>query len=158
MPVVYSVPRVRRLFIVTVIFFTASSCDVLKSKFPTTPIQDWTQIGLPQRNGNGVLIEVGGSRLELSPTLDDALTRLGSCTDAITYCYSPGERDLDQCVASVNVCDSTLNPSGCCPSACQSAYTAARNKGTAEIEAFDQVFFQNGSCFPGVSALVGGSP
>lgn len=140
-----------------IVVLASSGCGWLKSP-PQAPTGDWTKLGLPQKNGNGVLIEVAGSRLELSPTLDDALTRLGACTDAITYCYAPGEHSLDACVSGIATCDATLNPAGCCPQECRRAYEAARARGQEELAAFDEAFFSRPGCFPGVERLLEGAP
>ena len=112
-------------------------------------------------DGKFILIEIGKSRIDLDPTLKDPLTALGGCTDLITYCYAPGTKSVDDCVASAKSCE-TQQPwealAACCPSACKTDYATARSGGSDELAAFDQVFFQNPSCFPGVMTAVGGAP
>lgn len=109
-------------------------------------------------DGKFVLIEIARSRIDLDPTIQDPLTALGGCTDLITNCYDPSSNSLDSCVVNAKTCE-TAKPwealAPCCPAACADAYATLRNGGTEELAAFDQVFFQQPDCFPGVTAALG---
>lgn len=113
-------------------------------------------------DGKWNLIQVGRSGIDLDPTLKDPLTALGGCTDLITRCYAPGSKSLDDCVSGAVACEASRPPwealAACCPSDCKNAYATARANGTGDFASFDQVFFQDPSCFPGVKDLIGAAP
>lgn len=133
------------------------ACDG-KVKLPDLPKVDLPSVPLPKLGaGKLLLIEASRARVELDPTVDDALTALGACTDLVTYCYAPGERSLDQCVEAAPACASARpweEDAACCPKACASAYEKARKGGAAPLDALEQTFFLAPDCFPGVRALL----
>jgi hypothetical protein len=104
------------------------------------------------------LIEIAGSRLDLDPSQNDALTALGSCADLVSYCASP-TRALDACVDGARAC-ATDTPwrehEPCCPSACRDAYHRARAGGATPAAAFRAVWFDQPDCFPGARAALEG--
>lgn len=128
-----------------------------KFDFPDLPDFD-VSLPLPKdAKGNYKLFEDSEGGLSFNPTRKDAITALGRCADMLTNCYDPANgRPLDECVAEAPVCE-TKEPwleDECCPKACADAYDKARKKGTDEIAAFEQVYFLDPDCFPGVKALL----
>jgi hypothetical protein len=120
---------------------------------------DPAALGLPTLpNGNTVLLAIPGLRLEHAPTLKDPLTALGACARWVTGCFEPGSRSLDACVNSVPSCTTDepwLEATECCPAACQDAYRARRAANEEPWPALDATLFVDGSCMPGLAALVG---
>ncbi|MDP1823621.1 MAG: hypothetical protein Q8L48_10275 [Archangium sp.] len=109
-------------------------------------------------NGNYFLMAAPGATLQYDPTLKDPLTALAACSQWLVGCFSPNERTLDACVEAVPACQ-TPSPweeaAPCCPSACKDQYRQQR-QGTADaFAALDAVLFVDGSCLPGVNALLG---
>jgi hypothetical protein len=151
----------RTLFAVVVLVVGGCSgpvAETLPEKLP----EKLPELPLPKTpDGKFVLIEIGKSGIDLDPTLKDPLTALGGCTDLVTNAYAPGTESLDEAVSGVKACESQkpwelLAP--CCPTECKDAFAAARANGGEEFAAFDQIFFKDPSCFPGVKDLVGGAP
>lgn len=104
-------------------------------------------------DGKVLLIEAAQARIELDPSVSDPITAVGACTDSITYCVSPGERTLADCVFSVPACTTSTpwnEPLACCPSACKSAFELLRRQGVEPLAAFERTFFLEPDCFPGV--------
>lgn len=131
--------------------------EKLPEQLPVVPT-----LPLPKTaDGNFNLIDIGMGSIDLDPTVKDPLTALGGCTDLITKAYDPAAKSLDAAVSESKACE-TLTPwtalAACCPSPCKTAYATARANGADDFAAFDAVFFQDPSCFPGVKELVGGAP
>ncbi|MFZ5471981.1 MAG: hypothetical protein ACOZIN_21340 [Myxococcota bacterium] len=129
-----------------------SACGT-KGKNPETP-PPLPGLPLPQLpDGKFLLIEASRARVELDPTVSDAITAAGACSELVTSCFDPGTTELDACVAQARGC-STSQPwtelLPCCPSACKEAYDTARAGGKEAFAAFERVFFLDGSCHPGV--------
>jgi hypothetical protein len=125
-------------------------------------LADWTGVSnhLPRRaDGSFSLLEIAGSRLEINPSLHDPLTALGACADLVTGCYGP-TMPLDRCVAGARACTTAQpwNESACCPVACQQRFAQQRQAGRAPLDAFENVFFTEPNCFPGVQAMVVRAP
>ncbi len=136
-----------------------AGCDGLK-KFdpPDLPKVDLKNLPLPRsEDGLPLLFEAAGARLVLDLNSRDALTALGACTDWVTNCYAPPERSLDACVEAAPVC-ATQRPweeqAPCCPKDCTARYAKARSSGRSETDAFEQVFFLEGDCFPGLKTAL----
>lgn len=106
--------------------------------------------------------EVNAARLEFDPGTKDAIAALGLCVDAATFCYAPGtEKDLSWCLLNTRPCatETPWNERACCPQACKDQYSAKVDAGVAPSKAFEEVFFVEHSCFPGLDvALEGGAP
>lgn len=142
-------------------FVVLGGCKEAAEKSPI-PLPDRPDVSLPipkSPEGAYELLKVAGSKLELDPTRSDPLTALGRCADLVTGCYEGGG-SLDACVNDANACgtDEPWKEDACCPAACKSAYETVRGSGTAPLEAFEHVYFVDTTCFPGVTALVGGAP
>jgi hypothetical protein len=105
--------------------------------------------------------EVTEARLEFDPTTKDAITALGLCVDAASYCYAPGtSKELGWCLEHTRTC-ATQTPWSerpCCPRACKDEFAAAVDGGTAPAKALEEVFFVKKSCFPGVVEALEGAP
>lgn len=127
----------------------SSGCD---KKKPDLPLPDISEL-LPEGR---VLSDIGLGELELDPNARDPLTGLGACADLVTYCVHPkGAQSVDGCVASVPRC-TTSEPwleEPCCPDSCVRAYERER-RSAEPVAAFDAALFGNGSCYPGVKALL----
>ena len=130
--------------------------------FTPPPRRDPATLPLePVGNGNLLVLEVPGGRLELDPTRRGPLTVLGRCTAWIAACVAPPDRTLDDCARSAPRCSSATpwdEASACCPPACFAAYRRARMDapaGEAPLDTFTRVYFDDASCFPGVPAAVG---
>ena len=130
--------------------------------FTPPPRRDLATLPLPSaENGNLLVLEVPGGRLELDPTRRGPLTALGRCTDWIAACVAPPDRTLDDCARSAPACSSATpwdEPTACCPPACFAAYRRARldaPPGEPALDAFTRVYFDDAGCFPGVRAAVG---
>lgn len=105
--------------------------------------------------GGNVLAETGLARLELDPLVRDPLTGLGACSDLLTYCFEPGQKDLDTCASEVRRCGTSepWQEEPCCPEACVKAYQRER-KNADPLAALDLALFSQESCYPGVTELV----
>ena len=117
----------------------------------------------PSLGGSSRLFaEVGAARLEFDPTTKDAISALGLCVDAATFCYEPGtSKDLSYCLLNTRTCagDAPWNERACCPQACKDDFSAKVDAGVAPSAALEQVFFVEHTCFPGLdAALAGGAP
>ena len=149
--------RILRAVLLVAMLPVGLACEDGKLQLPELPKVDLPNIPLPKVDtGNLVLIKTPSGGLQLDPTGSDALTALGACSDLVTYCFQPGARSLDECVAAVPQC-TTSRPwqeKECCPAACADAYAKARDKGQEPISAFEQTFFLQPDCFPGVRALL----
>ena len=105
--------------------------------------------------------QADGVQLRFDPAIRDPITALGRCADLVSYCVRPPERTLDACVASARPCAGDRpweEDAACCPAACQVGYAQARAGGLWPIPAFERVFFDEPTCFPGVVARLGGAP
>jgi hypothetical protein len=109
---------------------------------------------LPNADGaKKLLVEAAGARLEIDPTSRDAITALGECLDLVSYCYEPAQRSLQSCVKSAKSCTTSTpwtESSACCPAAIFASSAVLHAAGTGQVEAFEEVFFTNPECFPGV--------
>lgn len=132
---------------------------------PTVSLPDVTlpdANGLPfPRDDAGRPIIGGGAGVIIvyDPSRRDPVTVLGDCTALITYCYAPPARTLDACIVSVPVCRTSRpweEPGICCPAACRDAYENLRRMGRPPDDAFDEVYFNQPDCFPGVAELLRG--
>ncbi|HZH78721.1 MAG TPA: hypothetical protein VEY88_22015 [Archangium sp.] len=152
--------RVRRVVLLVAMLPMGLACEDGKLQIPALPKVDLPSVPLPKLNtGNLVLIETSGGGLQLDPRGNDAITALGACADLVTYCFEPGERTLDECVEAVPQCKTSRpwqESEACCPAACLDAYAKTREKGQEPIASFEQVFFTQPDCFPGVRALLEG--
>lgn len=153
-------PRMLRALLVVAMLPVGLACEqVKKIDPPDLPKVDLPSLSLPKRpSGKFVLIENPLGGLQLDPQGDDAITALGACTDLITYCFEPGERSLDECVEAVPQCKTSKpwEEDDCCPSACADAYAKARKRGQEPFASFEQTFFLEPACFPGVRELLEG--
>jgi hypothetical protein len=155
-----TVLRMLRVLLAAALLPVSLACEqVKKIDPPDLPKVDLPNLSLPKRpSGNLVLIENPLGGLQLDPQGDDAITALGACTDLITYCYEPGARSMDECVQAVPQCKTSKpwDEDDCCPAACADAYAKARDRGQEPVTAFEQTFFLEPDCFPGVRALLEG--
>jgi hypothetical protein len=117
--------------------------------------------GLPAVNvavlGSDVLTDVSNGKLEIDPTVRDALTGLGGCADLISYCYAPPAADVTYCMKLARTCETDTpwtEKYACCPQACKDAYTTAVTGGAAQRDALEKTLFIAPDCFPGVNALL----
>ncbi len=103
-----------------------------------------------------LLTETSNARLEVDPTTSDALTALGACADAVSYCYAPNERSIGQCLRSTRACTTTepWKEAPCCPPTCVEAFAAQVDGGASERAALERVLFREPDCFPGVRAAL----
>jgi hypothetical protein len=129
---------------------------------PKPPEIDLRALELPTSvDGALELFKVAGSRLDLDPTQNDAISALGRCSDLVTYCYTPGQHSVEECLSRSRTC-ATRTPwnesEACCPQDCKDAYRAERDRGSAPLEAFEKVLFLEPDCFPGVRAALEGMP
>lgn len=124
---------------------------------PPSPLLDF-QLFPPVAGSARLLAEATNARLEFDPTTKDALTALGLCVDAAVYCYEPGGRSLEDCLAHTRTCATSepWNEAACCPKACKDDFEAAVKKGEAPSAALERVFFTERRCFPGVRELLEG--
>lgn len=158
-----AVNRIRYVVLALLLTGCPEGAKVIEEKLPEQLPEKLPPLALPlprTADGKFILIEVGKSGIDLDPTLKDPLTALGGCTDLITKAYVPTQ-SLDDAVSAVKSCVNatpwqTLSP--CCPTGCKDRYTQLRGSGAGEFAAFDQVFFKDPACFPGVNDLVGGAP
>lgn len=106
--------------------------------------------------GRPILIEIPGMRLELDLDRRDPITVLGNCTGWIATCVSPGERSIDDCTRSVPICKTDtpwFEEKICCPAACFEQYRTERLNGSDPLDALEEVYFKDASCFPEVTGL-----
>ena len=107
-------------------------------------------------------VDTGESQghMEIQDDLRDPLTAMGACTRWVVGCVDPGNRSLDDCARSVPQC-TTDKPweeeAHCCPTSCFDNYSTLRESGVEPIDAFDTVYFADGSCFPGLKELLSGA-
>ena len=122
---------------------------------PLPPIHDVSLLPVVQ-GAQRLLIESGAARLEIDPSAKDAITALGECADAVTYCYAPGVRDLADCLGRTRSCatDTPWGEAACCPLDCKNAFGAEVGAGSPQLDAFEKVFFLQPDCFPGVRAAL----
>lgn len=149
--------RILRALLLVAMLPVGVACEqVKKLDIPDLPKVDLPNVPLPKNAGNLLLIQTPAGGLELNPAGSDAITAVGNCTDLITYCYEPGTRSIDECVEAVPECKTSKpwEEEACCPAACAKAYTQARGQGQEPIEAFEQSFFLEPGCFPGVQSLL----
>lgn len=142
-----------------------TGCDFVKTPpkvdIPPIPVLDGLKLPLPKTpDGKYLLMELSQAHLEVDPTVRDAITVVGNCTDLVTYCYKPDSAlTLDVCVAGAKTC-TTEQPwteaVGCCPKKCQEDFATERLKGTGGAEALDLVFFERKDCWPGLANALEG--
>lgn len=133
-----------------------AGCETKPSRYvepPPLPLFDF-QLFPSLPGGSRLLAEVANARIEFDPTAKDAITAVGLCVDAATYCYEPGVRSLESCLEGTRTCttEEPWTEAACCPDACKTAFAVALKNGATEADALDQVFFQDQSCFPGLQA------
>lgn len=129
---------------------------VLKKELPKI---DFSSLPLPKSaDGKLILIEASTARLEIDPSASDAITAVGACTDLVALCAAGDALDL--CVQNARECQ-TSRPweerDACCPAACKKSYESAR-KSLGPIDAFEQSFFLQPDCFPGLKSALEGNP
>lgn len=120
---------------------------------------DLAASGLPiLSNGNVLLTSVPGGSLQVDLTRKDELTALADCAQWVFGCFEPTSRSLDACVAAVPTCQTQepwLESASCCPAACKTQYQALRSGGGEPYPSLDKVLFEDGTCLPGVNAMLG---
>jgi len=124
----------------------------VKEHLPDLPALDVSLFPKLGPGGTRLLADAAQARLEIDPTVSDAITALGGCVDTAVSCYHPGTAELGDCLERTRTCE-TKTPwteAACCPQACKDAFAAEVKKGTKPAQAFDTVFFQAPDCFPGV--------
>lgn len=154
----YDAPMMRLLPLGLGLFLLAGCDTKVKEKYvepPPLPLLD-LQLFPSIPGGSRLLAEVASARIEFDPTAKDAIVAVGLCVDAAAYCYEPGVKSLEECLAGTRTCatNEPWNEQACCPDACKKKFSAAVKKGVAEAEALDQVFFQERDCFPGLQAAL----
>ena len=136
-----------------------------KVSYAPPPLPDLNALKLKQTETGGYMlfpVDTGESQghMEIQDDLRDPLTAVGACTRWIVGCVDPGNRSLDDCARSVPQC-TTDKPweeeAHCCPTSCFDNYATLREAGVEPIDAFDTVYFTNGSCFPGLEELLSGA-
>jgi hypothetical protein len=143
-----------------VLAFVLSGCpqDSEYVEPPPTPL-DFAIF--PTVGGSSKLFaDVSEARLEFDPTTKDAITALGLCVDAVTYCYTPGSKEVSWCLEHTRTC-ATQTPwseKPCCPQQCKDEFAAKVSGGVSESDALTQVFFEKKDCFPGVVSALEGLP
>ena len=129
------------------------------------PLPDLNALKLKQTETGGYMlfpVDTGESQghMEIQDDLRDPLTAMGACTRWVVGCVDPGNRSLDDCARSVPQC-ATDKPweeeTHCCPTSCFDNYATLREAGAEPIDAFDTVYFTDGSCFPGLEELLSGA-
>ena len=104
-----------------------------------------------------LLAEVANVRVEVDPTLRDAITALAACADQVAYCYQPGVLDVRVCLTLAPTCQ-TQTPwsegTACCPQACRDAFEVEVAAGLSQVRAFEKVLFLQPDCFPGVRQAI----
>jgi hypothetical protein len=154
----------QRFLIGLVVALALFGCEANTAKInvPELPKVELPSASLPTDvDGEPIVFETNDAKLQVDTGNRDALTALGACTDLVTYCVEPGVRSVDQCVASVPTCRTTSPWNelvACCPKSCQLAFNTARENGVGELRAFEDVFFGQSDCFPGVQAALRGEP
>lgn len=136
-----------------------------KVHYTPPPLPNLEALRLPQTESGGVMLfpvdtgEAAG-HIEIQPELRDPLTALGACSRWIVSCVAPGARSLDDCARSAPQCE-TEEPwneeTHCCPTTCFENYETIRKTGVEPMSAFDAVYFEDGSCFPGLQDLLSGA-
>src|SRR5919202_2596958 len=110
-----TVSRSAVALLLAAVSLAASGCKDV----PKPPEIDLRALGLPTSIDGAVeLIKVAGSRLDLDPTQNDAISALGRCSDLITYCYTPGAYSLDEYLSRSRNCASRTpwsEDEACCP-------------------------------------------
>jgi hypothetical protein len=127
--------------------------------FAPPPAPDLDALGVPRLpDGTFFVVAIPNASLAIDPTLRTPVTALGACTGWITGCVETASGSLDDCARSAPSCatDEPADEAACCPASCFDAYQAARRGGLADLAAFSAVYFRDGSCVPGLRALVEG--
>lgn len=133
-------------------------------KYTPPPLPDLGALKFPRTETGGIMlfpVDTGESKghIELREDLRDPLTTVGGCTRWIVSCVQPGNRSLDDCAKSAPHC-ATDKPwqeeAHCCPASCFESYASLRTEGIDPIASFDTVYFEDGSCFPGLKDLLSG--
>ena len=150
-----------RTFPTLVVALALSGCPQ-ESEYVEPPPTPLDFAIFPTVVGDAKLVaEVSEARLEFDPTTKDAITALGLCVDAASYCYAPGTtKTLAWCLEHTRTC-ATQTPwteRPCCPQQCKDDFTAAVAAGAAPAAALEDVFFTKRDCFPGVKAALEAAP
>jgi hypothetical protein len=123
---------------------------------PPVPMDAINELPKNPNTGRPVLMALPQGSLEFDAHLRDPITAVGACTDWITSCLKPGERELDDCARSAPKC-ATNTPweegSACCPAACFEQYRITRLRGMPDDEALINVYVKDGVCFPEYKGL-----
>jgi hypothetical protein len=127
--------------------------------FTPPPPPDLVALGVPAYDLRSYHLSANADGdLLLDAEVKDPLTALGRCTGWISACVAPPERTLDDCARSAPACTTAepwLETNACCPSACFTAYETQRRGGSAPLRALRAVYFEDGSCIPGLTELLG---
>jgi hypothetical protein len=128
-------------------------------EFTPPPPPNLPALGLPAFDPRSYHLSANGDGdLLLDPEQSDPLTALGRCAGWITACFEPPLRTLDDCARSAPACTTAepwLEEAPCCPAACFTAYETLRLAGTSPVRALQKAYYDDGSCFPGLGALLG---
>lgn len=135
-------------------------CEKVVKKLPDLPEVDLSLFPKSGGDQNRLLADVSAARIEIDPTMSDAITAVGACVDQVVSCYQPGSAPLADCLERARVCETKepWNEATCCPQPCKDDFTKAVEKGATEADAFDTVFFADGTCFPGLRAALEVTP
>jgi hypothetical protein len=151
----------RSMRVLTVLFLAFAACPAPKSDYVEPPDPPLNLNLFPVVAGSSKLFaDIGDARLEFDPTTRDAISALGSCVDAVSYCYSPGVKEVGWCLEHTRPCatETPWTEKACCPVACKDAFNVAVDAGVAPSAAIEQVFFIDKVCFPGLTAALEGTP
>ena len=126
--------------------------DVVFVGPPPIPVARLNSLPRNPETNRPILISINGAQLEFDGNLRDPISAVGACTAWISACYDPGTREIDDCARSAPTCKTNqpwLEATSCCPSGCFDAYRSKRLNGANEIDTYFEVYFMDGSCFPG---------
>ncbi|MGH0036518.1 MAG: hypothetical protein ACQGVK_15940 [Myxococcota bacterium] len=135
-------------------FFASAIGGESVSYTPPPPI-DLPSMGLPaQADGTYLALALPEASLSIDPELRDPVTALGRCADWIVSCATTGGESVDDCIASVRVCE-TPKPwkeaTACCPAACVGEFDERRKGGAPDEEALLGTL--GGTCVPGLADM-----
>lgn len=125
-------------------------------EFAPPPQVDLTMADLPRSSsGRPIVVKVPGIQVEYDSELKDAVTALAGCVELLMSCVEPDARSLDDCFFSSRKCETEspwMEGAFCCPSTCFEKYATLRIEGVEEFNAFEDTFFKDRTCFPGLVA------
>ncbi|MFO0594250.1 MAG: hypothetical protein U0228_03070 [Myxococcaceae bacterium] len=150
-----------RSLLLAVVVLASLGCPADDTQYVEPPATPLDLTLFPTVGGNSKLFaDVGDARLEFDPTTKDAISALGLCVDAVSWCYAPGSKELAWCLEHTRTCASAepWNEKPCCPQQCKDDFTAAVAGGLTPANALEDVFFTKHTCFPGVTAALEVSP